>query len=149
MLTPFELAIRDLAQGRDEEALRRLDALNAETARPASERAAIANKRGVALIHLKRSSEARAAFEDALKVLPAYAPALVNLGNLQLESGDLEAAIGTYRAAVASDDEYALAHHNLGVALKRQGHTAEAVRELRRAHRLEGRVLVTSRGRRS
>ncbi len=46
-----------------------------------------------------------------------------------------------YERAIRSDEEYAPAHHNLGVAYKRMGKTGEAVRALRRAHRLEGRVV--------
>jgi tetratricopeptide (TPR) repeat protein len=141
LYTPFELAMRDLAQGRYDEAISRLDVLLADPSITTQERAAVANKRGVAFINLQRAREARAAFEQALTIVPRYAPALVNIGNLHLEAGEIEEAIRFYERAVLSDDEYALAHHNLGVAYKRLGRTGDAVRELRRAHRLEGRVV--------
>lgn len=141
LYTPFELALRDMARHRYDEALARLDDLLADQQLPSAERAAIANKRGVALVELQRRAEARAAFEQALEIVPKFAPALVNIGNLHLEAGETEEAIRFYESAVLSDEEYALAHHNLGVAYKRLGRTGDAVRELRRAHRLEGRVV--------
>lgn len=141
LYTPFELALRDMAHRRYEEALARLDALLANPQLAPSERAAAANKRGVALVELRRTGEARAAFEQALEIAPKFAPALVNIGNLHLEAGETEEAIRLYESAVLSDEDYALAHHNLGVAYKRLGRTGDSVRELRRAHRLEGQVL--------
>jgi tetratricopeptide (TPR) repeat protein len=141
LYTPFELAMRDLAQGRYEEAVSRLDALLDEPSLSVAERAAAANKRGVAFINMQRTGEARAAFEHALSIVPRYAPALVNIGNLHLEAGDIEEALRYYERAVLSDDEYAPAHHNMAVAYKRLGRTGDAVRELRRAQRLEGRVF--------
>lgn len=141
LYTPFELALRDLARRDYESALARLDELLADPALPAAERAAVANKRGVALIELKRPAEARAAFERALEIVPKFVPALVNVGNLHLEAGEIEEAIRHYESALLADDEYALAHHNLGIAYKRLGRTSDSVRELRKAHRLEGRVV--------
>jgi tetratricopeptide (TPR) repeat protein len=141
LYTPLELALRDLARHDYEHALSRLDALLEDASLAADERAFIANKRGVALVELKRIEEARAAFEQALAIVPKFAPALVNLGNLQLEAGAVEEAIRYYEKAIASDEDYALAHHNLGVAYKRLGRTGDSVRELRKAHRLEGRVV--------
>jgi tetratricopeptide (TPR) repeat protein len=141
LYTPFELALRDMAHRRYGEALARLDALLADADLPAPERAAIANKRGVALVELRRIAEARAAFLQALEIAPKFAPALVNIGNLHLEAGEIEEAVRCYDSAILSDDDYALAHHNLGVAYKRLGRMGDAVREFRRAHRLEGRVV--------
>lgn len=141
LYTPFELALRDIARREYAEALARLDALLEDPGLSAAERAAVANKRGVALVELQRRDDARAAFDRALEIVPKYAPALVNIGNLHLEAGEMEEAIRWYESAVLSDDEYALAHHNLGVAYKRLGRTSESVRELRKAHRLEGRVV--------
>jgi tetratricopeptide (TPR) repeat protein len=141
LYTPFELAMRDMAHHRYEDALARLDALLGDADLPAAERAVIANKRGVALVDLQRRDEARAAFEQALAVVPKFAPALVNIGNLHLEAGETKEAIALYESAVLSDEDYALAHHNLGVAYKRAGRMGDAVREFRRASRLEGRVM--------
>jgi tetratricopeptide (TPR) repeat protein len=133
--------MRDMAHHRYDEAIARLDAILADPNVGAPERAAAANKRGVAFIELKRLDDARSAFEHALEIVPQFAPALVNIGNLHLEAGDADEAIRYYERAVRSDEDYALAHHNLGVAYKRLGRTGESVRELRKAHRLEGRVV--------
>lgn len=141
LYTPFELALRDMAHHRYEEALSRLDALAGDPQLPRDERVAVANKRGVALVELQRIDEARAAFEQALQIDPKFAPSLVNLGNLYLEAGEIDEAIRQYESALRSDEDYALAHHNLGVAYKRMGRTGDSVRELRKANRLEGRVV--------
>ena len=69
--TPLELALRDLAQGRYEEAISRFDVLLADPALDTPERALAANKRGVAFIRIERIDEARAAFEQALSSSPA------------------------------------------------------------------------------
>jgi tetratricopeptide (TPR) repeat protein len=145
LYTPFELALRDLALHRYDEALARLDALRTDATLTREERLAVENKRGVAFINMQRVAEAREAFESALTIEPRYAPALVNIGNLHLEAGETDAAIRYYERAVLSDDDYALAHHNLGVAYKRLGRTGDAVRELRKATRLEGRVVKKQR----
>jgi tetratricopeptide (TPR) repeat protein len=145
LYTAFELALRDLAHHRFGEALARLDELRGDTALTRDERLAVENKRGVAFINMQRVAEAREAFESALAIEPRYAPALVNIGNLHLEDGDVDGAIRYYERAVLCDDDYALAHHNLGVAYKRLGRTGDAVRELRKATRLEGRVVKKQR----
>lgn len=141
LYTPLELALRDLAQGRYEEAISRFDVLLADPALDTPERALAANKRGVAFVRIERIDDARAAFEQALSIVPRYAPAIVNLGNLHLEAGQVQDAIECYERAIRSDEEYAPAHYNLAVAYKRLGRTADSVRELRRAQRLEGRVV--------
>ena len=135
-LTPYELALDALARGRFADALERLDALLQDESLAGAQRAAVTNKRGVALVSLQRPGDARRAFEASLEIKPRYAPALVNIGNLHLESGELEAAVAQYQAAIAADEKYAPAHHNLAVAYKRLGRTADSVRELRRAHKL-------------
>src|SRR6266566_3639262 len=103
-LTPYALALDALARGQFAEALERLDALLQDERLAGEQRAAVTNKRGVALVSLQRSEEARRAFEAALEIKPRYAPALVNIGNLHLESGEIEAAVARYEAAIAADD---------------------------------------------
>jgi tetratricopeptide (TPR) repeat protein len=125
-----------LDEGRPEEALAALDEALAGDLTP-ERRAFGLNKRGVALIALGRRDDARAAFTEALAAVERCAPPLVNLGNLLLEDGDVEGAIESYRAAIRADESYPMAYLNLGVALKRAGRRAEAVRSLRTGHRLE------------
>ncbi len=132
----FASALKALDRREFGDAEAELTALLARTAK-AAERAFLLNKRGVARIGLERRELARGDFAAALDAVAKYAPALTNLGNLLLEDGDLDGAIARYEAAIASDREYAIAYLNLGVALKKAGRLAEAVRALRQAQRLE------------
>ncbi|MDA0700319.1 MAG: tetratricopeptide repeat protein, partial [bacterium] len=62
-----------------------------------------------------------AAFEAALARDPNHVRAWTNRGNLRLEAGDVDGAIGDYERALKLDDSFANAHHNLGVAYRRKG----------------------------
>lgn len=135
--TPRERALAALRSGRLEDAEAAFTTMLEAPALRGSERAFLLNKRGAARARLDRRDTARADFEAALAVTPAYAPALVNLGNLALEAGDEHAAIARYEAAIAADPLYAAAYFNLSVVCKRQGRFEEAVRALRTAQKLE------------
>jgi tetratricopeptide (TPR) repeat protein len=111
------------------------------------ERAFLLNKRGVARMGLDRREDAAADFTAAASSAGAYAPALTNLGNLLLESGDFDGAMAKYEAALAADPDYAVAHFNLGVARKRAGNIDSGVRSLRRAQRLDGTSFLRRRRR--
>ncbi|HYL26672.1 MAG TPA: tetratricopeptide repeat protein [Candidatus Nitrosotalea sp.] len=121
----------------------------AQLALESGERAFLLNKRGVARIGLERRDRARDDFIAALETRPAFAPALTNLGNLLLDEGDVEGAIGRYESAIAADRDYALAYFNVSVAYKRTGRFAEAVRALRQAQRIEQRANAASSWRRA
>lgn len=138
--TAFELALLALERGEAEDAYRRLSDLLEAEGMPASQRAVVHNKRGVALVNMNLKPEALADFCAALELHPAFAAALVNVGNVFLEDGNVQEAVVQYLAAVGADDSYALAHFNLGAAYKKLGRHAEAVRELRTAARLEARA---------
>ncbi|GAC1419750.1 MAG: hypothetical protein NVSMB5_11820 [Candidatus Velthaea sp.] len=136
--TPFAAGVAALERRRVSEALALFDAALGE-ATSAGERAAIHNKRGIAFVQAGDIEAAVHAFLAALEI-ESHVPAIVNIGNLLLEAGDVEEAIVHYEAALRLDDDYATAHLNLGVAYKRIGRRSEAVREFRRANRLEGRL---------
>jgi tetratricopeptide (TPR) repeat protein len=138
--TPRELALAAVAAGEYDDACARFGELLADSSLTPADRAFYLNKRGVALAALERALEAREDFEAALEAVPRFAPSMTNLGNLLMDAGDAEGAIARYRAAIAADDDYPVAHFNLGVALKRAGNVAEGVREMRKAQRLEGRM---------
>jgi tetratricopeptide (TPR) repeat protein len=93
------------------------------------------NKRGVERIGRGERDAAREDFEAALALRGQFAPALTNLGNMLLEEERVDEAIAMYERALRVDDTYANAYRSLGIAYKRQGRTAEAVRALRRADR--------------
>ncbi len=132
--SPFARATRLIETGDYAKAEAELTALL--SSEDASHRASIFNKRGVARVHQERHADALSDFRAALELRPGFAPALVNVGNLLLEGGQIEAAVVQYEAAVRSDDAYRVAHFNLGVAYKKLGRHADAVREFRRADRL-------------
>lgn len=102
--------------------------------------ALVRNKR--AIVAIKRGDRATAVDELllALEADPRGVAAITTVGNLLLEDGHLEDAIGHYEYALLVDPDYAPAYHNLGVALHRSGRKGEAVRMLRKATRLEGRI---------
>jgi tetratricopeptide (TPR) repeat protein len=77
------------------------------------------------------------ALVDALAADPHCVPAIVNVGNLLLEDAVLDDAVAHYEAALRLDEAYAAGHFNLGIAYKRLGRRADAVREFRRADRIE------------
>lgn len=135
---PLASGVRALDRGRAAEALAFFEAAYL-AARTDAERAIVENKRGVAHVQRGDRAAALAAFSAALDVHPRCVPALTNIGNLLLEDGALEDAIVHYDAALRLDDDCALAHLGLSIAYKRLGRRGEAARELRRAHRLEGR----------
>jgi tetratricopeptide (TPR) repeat protein len=142
--TPLDAALRDLAHGEAERALEALDEL-LRCEDSADRRAEIVNKRGVALVALERRDEAREAFRSALEIVPHFAPALVNLGNLELERGELESAIGFYHQALERDSQNASAYRHLALVYRKMGRGADALKAFSRARRLEGRANVRQR----
>jgi tetratricopeptide (TPR) repeat protein len=137
-LTPYERALSALETGEYAVALDECGTALSEAVDDAA-RADALNKRGVALIGLGRRDDALTAFCEALDFSEKHAPALVNVGNLLLEDGNLEDAVDYYQAAMRADPAYPLAYRNLSVASKRLGRPGEAVRYLRVADRLEAR----------
>ena len=79
---------------------------------------------------------ARARFEEALTHDAGHYRARMNVGNLDLEAGRLPEAEAAYREVLKLAPDYDGAHHNLGVALRRQGKLYESVGSIRRAQRL-------------
>jgi tetratricopeptide (TPR) repeat protein len=89
--------------------------------------------RGTAAIFQAETDKAKAAFDKALEHDPKHYRAMTNLGNLELEAGNVDAAIEAYEQALRINDGFANAHHNLGVAYRRKGQVAKSVRHLRKA----------------
>ena len=140
---PFARGAYELERGR----LDRAEAAFAEAlavAESSGEVALIRNKRAIVAI-CARHDLAHAIDElvAALEADPRSAAAITTVGNLLLEDGAVDEAIAHYEYALIIDDLYAPACHNLGVALHRSGHRDRAVRMLRKATRLEGRMRRT------
>ena len=135
---PLERGARALRSGAFDEAERCFDeALNAATAD--ADRALAHNKRALVALARGDRAAAQAALDEALRSSATCVPAIVNAGNLLLESGQVDAAIARFEAAIALDPDYPEAHHNLGVAFRQAGRRSDSVRELRRATGLERR----------
>ncbi|BDP41583.1 hypothetical protein DAETH_15520 [Deinococcus aetherius] len=99
-------------------------------------RAEALNALGVLHALREEPGEARACFEEAQAADPGHYRALTNLGNLDLEAGRAAQAEARYREVLRLNPDFDGAHHNLGVALRRQGRVHESVGSIRRAQRL-------------
>jgi len=137
---PFEEGVAAIEAGRYREAYHLLTRALHEPNIDAVAAAAMYNKRGVALVHQERREEALSDFKAAIEADPTYTAAIVNIGNLALERGEVEAAIEQYEAALRIDQECALAHHNLGTAYRKLGRRSESVRHLRMADKIRART---------
>ena len=136
---PFARGTYELDRGRlDAAEAAFAEALAAATS--AAEAAAVRNKR--AIVAIRRGDPSRAIEElvAALEADSRSVAAITTIGNLLQEGGAVDEAIVHYEYALMIDDGYAPAYHNLGVALHHRGRKAEAVRMLRKATRLEGRM---------
>jgi tetratricopeptide (TPR) repeat protein len=83
-------------------------------------------------------------FRRALEADPKHHRALTNLGNIELERGEIAQAIERYREAIKLSPDYATAHNNLAAALRRTGKVGESVAALKRAQRLTVKQVSTS-----
>ncbi|HYZ16917.1 MAG TPA: tetratricopeptide repeat protein [Candidatus Acidoferrum sp.] len=112
----------------------------ASTACAPSPIAAARNK--LAIVAIRRGDREAAVGELVLafEADPRSPAAITTVGNLLLEDGCIDDAIAHYEYALLIDQDYAPAYHNLGVAFHRAGRRREAVRMLRKATRLEGRI---------
>lgn len=93
-------------------------------------------QRGTAHIFRDEALEAARCFAQALVADPRHYRALTNQGNLALEAGHLAEAIEAYQAAIKINPNFANAHHNLGVAYRRQGQIDKSVRAIKQSQRL-------------
>ncbi|MBB5232957.1 tetratricopeptide (TPR) repeat protein [Deinococcus budaensis] len=107
-------------------------------------RAEALNMLGVLHALREEPGEARTLFGGALEADAGHYRAGTNLGNLDLEAGRPAEAEARYREVLRLSPEYDGAHHNLGVALRRQGRLQESVRSIRHAQRLGNKRLQES-----
>jgi tetratricopeptide (TPR) repeat protein len=77
------------------------------------------------------------AYGRVLSANPAHVDALINLGMLSYDGGDLEKAADCFRRAVALEEGNAVARFNLGSVLDEMGELEEARQQLRLAVRLD------------
>jgi tetratricopeptide (TPR) repeat protein len=81
--------------------------------------------------------EAIEAYEQALRLDPQRVDALVNLGTLLYDQGELASAVASFRRAVTLEPANALAQFNLGSVLEEIGELEAARNHLRRAVSLD------------
>jgi tetratricopeptide (TPR) repeat protein len=77
------------------------------------------------------------AYQRVLARDPNHVEALINVGMLFYEQGELESAAGCFLRAVAADKDSAVAHFNLGSVLEELGQLDSARQHLRLAVRLD------------
>ncbi|WP_212522995.1 tetratricopeptide repeat-containing sulfotransferase family protein [Actibacterium sp. MT2.3-13A] len=80
-----------------------------------------------------KAAGARAAYETALKLDPAYGEARDAYGRLLLKEGDLDGAVAAFRRVLRDLPDYAPALGNLGLALCAKGEADAGVVALRHA----------------
>jgi tetratricopeptide (TPR) repeat protein len=76
-------------------------------------------------------------YEEALRFKHDYAEAHINLGNVFLQEGKVNDAIGHYEQALRSKPDYADAHYALGIALEQAGRVREAIGHHEQALRIK------------
>ncbi len=81
--------------------------------------------------------EARAAYREAVALMPDYAEAHANLGLVHMLTGDLKGAVSRQLEAIRLKPDLAEAHYNLGNVYSRRRRYAEAVLSYREAIRLK------------
>ncbi len=82
-------------------------------------------------------SDAEAAYREAVRTNPKFAPAQFGLGNVYVRQGRLAEAEAAYRAAIAADPTMAAAHMNLGVVYYQLGSLSKAAEAYDAALRLQ------------
>jgi protein O-GlcNAc transferase len=98
---------------------------------------ALHNMLGGAYLQLQRTDQAKACFENALRLQPKSAAANNNLGIVQKELGKPDAALACFKRAMKADPAYLDAHLNMGAALCALGRYGEALQAYSRAINLK------------
>jgi len=88
---------------------------------------------GNALMRLGRTEEALARYEEAVRLMPDYHPAILNIANHLSKIGRLEEANRRYREVLRIDPTFAPAHNNWAVNLVKEGRLEEAIDHYRAA----------------
>lgn len=91
---------------------------------------------GTTLAALGRTTEASAAFREAITLDRTFIPAYINLADVHRSEGNEAEAERVLRAAIGVAPASADAHHSLGLALARQRRIPEALAVLAEAARL-------------
>jgi tetratricopeptide (TPR) repeat protein len=90
-------------------------------------RGSIQNFLGLVRAEQGNLDQAKALFQEAIRLEPSYAGAHNNLGAVMFKQGNVEAAEALFREALRLKPDDVDAHHNLGSVLVRKGKLADAV----------------------
>lgn len=99
------------------------------------------NQMGVLAAITEQPSEARGHFQAALSADPRHYRAMTNLGNLELEAGNLQAAETRYREVIRLNPEYSVVYNNLAAVMRKLGKRSESVTFLKKANSLSVREV--------
>lgn len=94
-------------------------------------------RHGENLLQSGRYLEAAPFFEDALKANPGHIPALIDLGGVMAQSGDLQGALGIFHRAASLEPNNPVPRYNISEAQRMLGNTAEAEKEYAEYRRLQ------------
>jgi tetratricopeptide (TPR) repeat protein len=97
----------------------------------------IHNQLGAALFKVGQLSEAKAQYQIALRIEPAYADAQNNLGTVLAQEGDLNNAIDQFKKALQNKPGSASAHCNFGDALLQSNRPSEAMAQYQAALQID------------
>jgi DNA-binding winged helix-turn-helix (wHTH) protein/TolB-like protein/lipoprotein NlpI len=89
-------------------------------------------------------TKAKSAYEQALSLQPALAPARIYMANLLTDTGKTEQAVPLLRETLRTNPNLAEAHWELGYAYRYGGMLDESVQECKRARELDPSVKLTS-----
>lgn len=103
------------------------------------------NKLGVVYVAMQDIENAKECFKITLELNPDYAPAIVNIGNMQLESDDVHAALNYYQDAITKDSNYAMAYYNMAIAYKKLGDYSKYVNNIKKYKRCQKHEMLFKR----
>ncbi|HZV80806.1 MAG TPA: tetratricopeptide repeat protein, partial [Geobacteraceae bacterium] len=95
---------------------------------------------GETYLSKRQYTDAEVYLWQALRINPAFIPALIDMGSLKSERGDLAGAITYLTKAIALEPSNRSAHYNLAMVYRMQGRSAEAQQELARFTEMEAGV---------
>ena len=101
------------------------------------QRAISSCREGEELLSKHKIVEAERLFKEALNIDPLFVPALIDMGSLAAEKGDLAKSLQFFSKAVASDPLNPAAHYNLAQLYEMMGKTADAQEEMKKYSELD------------
>lgn len=85
------------------------------------------------LIHTKQFGEAKVVDDEILQADPNDSDGLIFRGECELETGDINGAVGIFQKVIKNDPENGIAHYQLGIAFQKSGSLETAESEWRQA----------------